>query len=123
MPKTAFKTINASNSGTPKAEKPQDATIQDLVDAIYHLSTKIDELSPLATLAEHLNDYLDDPQHVTTSGIPICLQDIAPFTRAELSKAVYDALHDDHGEIVISVKNPEYGNDGVFSVGVYEEDN
>ena len=104
-------------------KQPKDATIQDLVDAISDLSSRLDALAPIAELADHLNEYLNDPHHTETSGIPICLQDIAPFTRSELSKAVYEALHDDRGEIVISVKNPDNDSDCVFSVGVYGEDN
>ena len=102
-------------------KQPEEATIQDLVDAIYDLSSKLDDFAPIAELASHLNEYWDDSKHVVTAGIPICLQDISPFTQTELSKAVHKALVNDKGDIVISVKN--YDDDSeLFSVSVYSHD-
>ena len=99
-----------------------DASIQDLVDAIGDLSSRLDALAPIAEIADHLNEYLNDPKGTVTSGIPICLHDISPFTKTELATAVYDAIHDDGGNIVISVKNSSNDDDCVFSVGVCGED-
>ena len=98
------------------AKQLKDATIQDLVDAISDLSSRLDALVPIAELADHLNEYLNDPKHTVTAGIPICLQDISPFTQQELSKAVHTAITNNKGDIVISVKNVDEEDSRMFVV-------
>ena len=59
--------------------KESNATIQDIVDAVYDLSSKLDRLTPLAELAAHLNEFIEDPKHTKTPGIPICIQDVGEY--------------------------------------------
>ena len=66
----------------PKKEitkEQDDVTIQDLVQAINNLSKRLDNLAPLAKLAGHLNEFIDDPKNTKTPGIPICIQDVGEY--------------------------------------------